>query len=144
MMPMGANGTHATVGWMRFYGVTPKALATPDRADNIAKLMEWFGGKADGEYRFQKTLLKDLALGFGIKALYDDADIQRDLNAYGDAALMARQQDIARKKDTIAPWFGEWNDTNGTAWQQAIVGKATPAQALKTSAEKWTALKAAG
>jgi len=144
MMPMGANGTHATVGWMRFYGVTPRALVTPERAENIAKLMEWFGGKADGEYRFQKTLLKDLALGFGIKALYDDADVRRDLNAYGDATLMARQQDLARKKDTIAPWFGEWNDTNGTAWQQAVLGKVSPAQALKTSAGKWSELKAAG
>ena len=144
MMPMGANGTHATVGWMRFYGVTPRSLATPERADNMAKLMEWFGGKADGEYRFQKTLLKDLALGFGIKALFDDADVRRDLNAYGDATLMARQQDLARKKDTIAPWFGEWNDTNGTAWQQAVLGKVSPAQALKTSAVKWATLKAAG
>lgn len=144
MMPMGANGTHATVGWMRFYGVTPRSLATPERADNMAKLMEWFGGKADGEYRFQKTLLKDLALGFGIKALFDDPDVRRDLNAYGDATLMARQQDLARKKDTIAPWFGEWNDTNGTAWQQAVLGKVSPAQALKTSAGKWSALKAAG
>jgi multiple sugar transport system substrate-binding protein len=125
LMPMGPDGAHATVGWMRFYGVTPKALATPERADNIAKLMEWFGGKADGDYRFQKILLKDLALGFGIKALYDDPDVKRDLNSYGDAALMARQQDLARKKDTIAPWF-------------------TPAQALKTSAGKWAELKAQG
>ena len=144
MMPMGANGTHATVGWMRFYGATPRSLATPERADNMAKLMEWFGGKADDEYRFQKTLLRDLALGFGIKSLFDDPDVRRDLNAYGDATLMARQQDLARKKDTIAPWFGEWNDTNGTAWQQAVLGKVTPAQALKTSAGKWAALKAAG
>ncbi len=144
MMPMGPAGAHATVGWMRFYGITPRAVATTRRADDTARLMEWFGGKADGEYRFQKTILKDLALGFGIKALYEDADVRRDLGAYGDADLMARQQDLARKKDTIAPWFGEWNDTNGTAWQQAVLGKVTPDQALKTSAAKWAALKAAG
>lgn len=144
MMPMGANGAHATVGWMRFYAMTPHALATAERGENTAKLMEWFGGKADGDYRFQKTILKDLALGFGIKALYDDPDVRRDLNSYGDADLMARQQDLAHKKDTIAPWFGEWSDTNGTAWQQALLGKVTPAQALKTSAAKWSDLKRAG
>jgi multiple sugar transport system substrate-binding protein len=144
LMPMGANGAHTTVGWMRFYGVTPRALATAERADSTVRLMEWFGGKADGEYRFQKTIVKDLALGFGIKALYDDPDVRRDLNSYGDADLMARQQDLARKKDTIAPWFGEWNDTNGTAWQQALLGKVSPAQALKTSAAKWSDLKSAG
>lgn len=144
MMPMGPNGAHATVGWMRFYGMTPHAVATAERGENSAKLMEWFGGKADGEYRFQKTIMKDLALGFGIKALYDDPDIRRDLNSYGNADLMAQQQELAHKKDTIAPWFGEWNDTNGTAWQQAVLGKVPPAQALKTSATKWSELKKAG
>jgi hypothetical protein len=50
---------------MRFYGVTPRALAA-GRADGVVKLMEWFGGKADGDYVFQKTILKDQALSFGI------------------------------------------------------------------------------
>jgi multiple sugar transport system substrate-binding protein len=144
LMPMGPNGAHATVGWMRFYGMTPRAVATPERGENTAKLMEWFGGKADGEYRFEKVLLRDLALGFGIKSLYDDPEVRQDLNAYGDADLMARQQELARKKDTIAPWFGEWSDTNGTAWQQAVLGQVTPAQAMKTSAAKWSELKSAG
>ncbi len=129
---------------MRFYGMTPHAVATPVRAEQTAKLMEWFGGKADGEYRFQKTVLKQLALGFGIEALYDDPEIRSALAAYGDPDLMAQQQALARKKDTIAPWFGEWNDTNGTAWQQAVAGTITPAQALATSAAKWNALKKLG
>ena len=143
-MPAGPGGSHATVGWMRFYGMTPHAVATSARAEQTAKLMEWFGGKADGEYRFQKTLLRDLALGFGIKSLYDDPEVRSALAAYGDPDLMARQQALARKKDTIAPWFGEWNDTNGTVWQQAVTGKIAPPEALKTSAAKWTELKRAG
>ena len=36
---------------------------------------------------------------------------------------------------------GEWNDVNGSAWQQAILGKVSPEQALKTSGDKWNALK---
>jgi multiple sugar transport system substrate-binding protein len=144
LMPMDPGGTHATVGWMRFYGMTPRAVASAEQADNTARLMEWFGGKADGDYRFQKILVKDLAVGFGIKALYNDAAVRADLSGYGDPDLMARQQDLARKKDTIAPWFGEWNDTNGAAWQQAMLGKVTPEQALKTSAAKWADLKSAG
>ena len=144
LMPMGAAGKHATVGWMRFYGITPRAIATPERAENTAKLMEWFGGKGDGDYEFQKTILKDLALGFGIKSLYDDPGIKASLDSYGDAALMAKQQALAEKKDTIAPWFGEWNDTFGTVWQQAVVGKTTPGAALKVAATKWAELKKAG
>jgi len=138
------GSAHATVGWMRFYGMTPRAVANAERAANTAALMEWFAGKADGDYVFPKLILKDLALGFGIKALYDDPSVREALAAYGDADLMAKQQDLARKKDTIAPWFGEWNDTNGQAWQQAIVGKVTAEAALKTSAAKWTDLKKAG
>ena len=57
---------------------------------------------------------------------------------------MERQQSLARKKDTIAPWFGEWNDANGTVWQQALSGKVSVDQALTTSAAKWTALKKLG
>jgi multiple sugar transport system substrate-binding protein len=144
LMPAGPGGTHATVGWMRFYGMSQRAAASPARAEATARLLEWFGGKADGEYRFQKVILRDLALGFGIKELFDDPEVRRDLNAYGDADLMARQQELARKKDTVAPWFGEWNEANGTAWQQALLGKVTPEQALKTSASKWAELKAAG
>ena len=144
IMPMGPHGTHATVGWMRFYGITPRAIATSDRALDTSKLMDWFGGKGNGNYEFQKTILTDLALGFGIKSLYDDPDIKASLNSYGDAELMAKQQALAEKKDTIAPWFGEWNDTFGTVWQQAVVGKITPDAALKVAAAKWTELKKAG
>lgn len=143
LMPMGAGGSHATVGWMRFYGATPRGLSG-GRAEGVVKLMEWFGGKADGDYVFQKTILKDLALSFGITELYKDQAVRAELGSYGDADLMAQQQTLAHKKDTIAPWFGEWNDAHGTAWQQAITGKLTVAAALKASAAKWTELKKAG
>ena len=143
LMPAGNRGSHSTVGWMRFYGATPRGLSG-GRAEGLVMLMEWFGGKADGEYVFQKTILKDLGLGFGITDLYKDPEVRADLGAYGDVDLMAQQQALARKKDTISPWFGEWNDAHGTAWQQAIVGKISVEAALRTSAETWTALKKAG
>jgi multiple sugar transport system substrate-binding protein len=144
LMPKGENGSNATVGWMRFYGMTARAQVDSARAADTVKLMEWFGGKADGEYRFQKMLFKDLGLGFGVKALFQDPEIRAGYASWGDADLIAQQQSLARKKDVITTWFGEWNDVNGTAWQQAILRKVTPEQALKTSADKWTALKKQG
>lgn len=141
LMPKGEKGSHATVGWMRFYGMTPRAEADATRATNTVKLMEWFGGKADGEYRFQKLLFKDLGLGFGVKPLFKDPEIRAGYDAWADTDLISKQQSLARKKDVITTWFGEWNDGNGTAWQQAILRKVTPEQALKTSADKWNALK---
>jgi multiple sugar transport system substrate-binding protein len=141
LMPKGEKGSHATVGWMRFYGMTPRAQADATRAADTVKLMEWFGGKADGEYRFQKMLFKDTGTGFGVKSLFNDPEIRAGYAAFGDVDLIGQQQSMARKKDVVTPWFGEWNDTNGTAWQQAIMGKITVEQALNNSAAKWTELK---
>ena len=79
MMPKGEHGSHATVGWMRFYGMTPRAQANPQHAADTVKLMEWFGGKADGEYKFQKLLFKDVGAGFGVKSLFDDPEMRERL-----------------------------------------------------------------
>jgi multiple sugar transport system substrate-binding protein len=141
LMPSGEKGSHATVGWMRFYGMTPRAQADAARAADTVKLMEWFGGKADGEYKFQKMIFKDVGSGFGVKSLFNDPEIRAAYSSYGDVDLIGKQQSLARKKDVVTPWFGEWNDVNGTAWQQAIMGKVTVEQALNTSAAKWTELK---
>lgn len=141
LMPKGEKGSHATVGWMRFYGMTPRAQANAEHAADTVKLMEWFGGKADGEYRFQKLLFKDVGAGFGVKSLFQDPEMRAVYAAYGDVDLIGKQQSLARKKDVVTPWFGEWQDINGAAWQQALLGKVTPEEALKTSAEKWTELK---
>jgi multiple sugar transport system substrate-binding protein len=144
LMPKGDNGSHATVGWMRFYGMTSRAQADPERAANAVKLMVWFGGKADGEYKFQKMLFNDVGAAFGVKSLFNDPDIRAAYAAYGDVDLIGQQQALARKKDVVTTWFGEWNDVNGTAWQQAIMGKVGVEQALNTSAAKWTELKKQG
>ncbi len=140
LMPKGPNGSHATVGWMRFYGVTKQALDNPDRAKKVVKFVEWFGGKAEGEYRFQKFLLTDIGAGFCTRPLFDDPDIRASFTQYGDVDIIAEQQKLARKKDVIAPWFGEWNELNGAVWQSAILEQASPEEALKKSADKWMTL----
>ena len=57
------------------------------------------------------------------------------------AVLQASLPMTPKSVVVITPWFGEWNDANGTAWQQAIMGKVTVEQALNSSATKWTELK---
>jgi multiple sugar transport system substrate-binding protein len=141
LIPQGPNGSHATVGWMRFYGMTARASKDRARAAEVVKLMEWFGGKADGEYRFQKTLFLDIGAGFCTKPLYQDPDVRKSYEKYADPEMVQQQALLARKKDVITPWFGEWNEVNGAAWQEAVLGKATPEAALKRSAETWNKLK---
>lgn len=142
LMPKGADGSHATVGWMRFHGMSAAAKADKARAERTAQLIEWFGGKADGEYRFQKLLFLDIGAGFGVKPLFDDPEVQAAYNAYTDVEIVKRQQGLARKKDVVTPWFGEWQETHGAAWQAAILGKSSPEAAMKKAAEEWTELKA--
>ena len=141
MMPKGANGDHNTVGWMRFHGMSSQTAKDKQQAENTAKLIEWFGGKADGEYKFQKLLFLDIGAGFGVKPLFEDAEIQTAYNAYGDVDVIKAQQALALKKDVVTPWFGEWSETNGSAWQSAILGNTDVKSAVSKSGELWDELK---
>lgn len=141
LMPAGPAGSHATVGWVRFYGLTAQAAANKARAANAVKLIEWFGGKADGKYAFQKLMFLDIGSGFGVKSLFQDREIRAAYAKYSDIAMYEAQQKLARKKDVVSRWFGEWDEVNGTAWQSAVVGKSSVADALKKSADAWNDLK---
>lgn len=141
MMPAGPGGSHATVGWMRFHGLSAQAAADKSRAENAVRLMEWFGGKADGQYLFQKLLFQDVGAGFCTRPLFDDPEVQAGYNAFSNVDIYRAQQAAARKKDVISRWFGEWNEVNGTAWQSAILGQSSVEKALKTSAQSWDDLK---
>jgi multiple sugar transport system substrate-binding protein len=141
LMPKGPSGSHATVGWMRLYGLTATAAANKARAEQAAKLIEWFGGKAQGEYRFQKIALQDIGIGFGAKSMFKDPDVKKIYDSFGSSEMIQKQQALARKKDTISEWFGEWSEYNGPAWQSAILGKSTPEAALAKSGEMWNTLR---
>lgn len=140
LMPAGPDGSHATVAWMRMHAMSAMAGENKARAANAVKLIEAFGGKFDGKYAFQKAMFLDTGTGFGVKALYDDPEIIAAYNSYADIKMFQQQQDLARKKDVIARWFGEWDQTNSSAWQAAVLGKASVADALKTASGKWAEL----
>ena len=141
LMPAGPGGSNATVGWMRFYGMTPQAAADKVRAANAVKLIEWFGGKAEGKYQFQKMMFTDIGSGFGVKELFKDPEIKAAYAKYSDITMYEKQQQLARKKDVISRWFGEWDEVNGSAWQSAIIGKSSVADALKKSAVAWNDMR---
>lgn len=141
LMPMGPGGSHATVGWMRFHGMSAQAAADKTRAANAVKLIEWFGGKAGTQYQFQKMLFSDLGSGFGVKELFKDPEVQANYKKYSDITMFEKQQQLARRKDVIASWFGEWDEVNGTAWQSAVLGKSTVPAALKKSSDAWNDMR---
>lgn len=144
LMPAGsgAKSGHYTCGWVRYYGVTPHARADKDRQAAVMKLMEWFGGKVDDKYVFQKMLLLDVGVPFCTPSLMQDTDVLAfyDKWAGGEGAII-KQAGLATTKDVISPWFGEWNETNNQSWQSIFLNQATPAAGLKASGDKWDELK---
>jgi multiple sugar transport system substrate-binding protein len=140
LMPAGSNGSHTTVAWMRMHAMSASAGANPARAANASRLIEAFGGKFNGQYAFQKAMFLDTGTAFGVKPLFNDTEVRAAYEKYGDFSMFQKQQNLARKKDVIARWFGEWDEVNGTAWQSAILGQSTVADALKRSADKWKSL----
>src|SRR5262249_28013833 len=148
LMPKGTNAReNATCGWLRFYGITPGAKADAARRTDAVRLVEFFGGKDnEGKYTMQKLLLLDLGLPFCTQPLAEDADVRAFWDKWagsGGGALIARQDSMAVKKDTISPWFNEWNETNNKVWQSIFLDKATPEAGLKEAALKWADLKRA-
>jgi multiple sugar transport system substrate-binding protein len=144
LMPQG-SGTgsgHHTCGWVRYYGITPHARADKTREATALKLVEWFGGKANNDYVFQKMLMLDLGVPFCTAPLKQDKDVLAFFDKWvGGADVVNKQATLAVTKDVITPWFGEWNETNNQAWQAIFLAKATPEAGLKTSADKWNQLK---
>ena len=109
----------------------------------------------DGQSPVQKLVDKAVANGmrgmaitdhgnmFGVKELFKDPEVQALYKKYSDIGMYEEQQQLARKKDVVSRWFGEWDEENGAAWQSAIIGKTTPADALKKSAAAWNDMRKA-
>ena len=146
LMPQGGpQGTNETCGWIRFYGMTLGAKNDRTRRANSVRFMEFFGGRdTEGNYSFQRLLLTDLGLPFCTTPLSADPVVQEFWTRWaGGGDVIARQSALARKKDVISPWFGEWVETSNQAWQAVCLNRAEPAAAMQTAGARWTALQRA-
>lgn len=144
LMPRGSKANaSATCGWIRFYGMTPGAKGNAGRRAGAVKFIEFFGGKdSTGAYRFQKLLLTDLGLPFCTTPLSADPDVKAFWDKWaGGGDVIAQQAASAVKKDVVAPWFGEWNETSNAAWQSVFLNRATPEAATKAMSQKWAELR---
>ena len=144
LMPRGPRATASTTcGWIRFFGMTPGAKADRARRAPAVQFMEFFGGKDNtGSYTLQKLLLTDLGLPFCTLPLQNDADVKSFWEKWaGGSTVISQQAASAQKKDVVAPWFGEWNETSNQAWQSVFLARATPEAATTAMARKWAELK---
>jgi multiple sugar transport system substrate-binding protein len=133
---------HSTVGFVRFYSLGKGAVDQGDAAVKAScNFMNYFGGKTGGQYKVMKRWALEKGLGFANLPLYDDPEVQKAINAWGDVALERKQAELARVKEGLTPWWGAWDIYAREQIHAAILGNSTPKQALQKMADRWEQLR---
>jgi multiple sugar transport system substrate-binding protein len=135
--------SHATVGYVRFYAMTPQAVkegqATVDAA---CKFFDYFGGKTNGDYTVVKRWAVENGLGFAQLPLFKDPAVLAAFGKWGDVPTIEQQAKLARAKEGMTTWYGSWDIFTRAEIHKAILGQETSMDALNNMAKKWTELKA--
>ena len=135
--------SHATVGYVRFYSMTPGAEQMGEAALDCAwKFLEYFGGKTDGEYKVVKRWAVENGLGFAQLPLFEDPDVQEAFGSWGDVEVIAAQAELARAKEGLTPWFGTWDIFTRAEIHKAILGQQSTMDTLNNMADQWNELAA--
>jgi multiple sugar transport system substrate-binding protein len=141
MIGLMPGSSHATVGYVRFYAMTPEANKMGDAALDCAwKFLEYFGGKTDGEYKVVKRWAVENGLGFAQLPLFDDPDVQAAFGQWGDVETIAAQAELARAKEGLTPWFGTWDIFTRAEVHKAILGQQDTMDTLKNMEDYWNEL----
>jgi multiple sugar transport system substrate-binding protein len=136
------GSSHATVGYVRFYAMTPKVVkAGQDYIDAACKFMDYMGGKTDGQYLVVKRWAVENGLGFAQLPLFEDKDIITAFGKWGDVPTIKQQATLARAKEGMTPWYGTWDTFARAEIQKGILGEESSMDALNNMAKKWTELK---
>lgn len=145
LMPNGGDATgHETCGWVRMYALTSAAAGNLRRLRNATAFMTSFGGRDHtGEYTMAKRLLFGAGVPFCPTPLYQDPQVIDYVAQWtlGGNMLLRRQLDSVRTKDTISPWFGNWQSLTDPLWQAICLGTLAPQAGLVMAAEAWSGLR---
>lgn len=134
--------SHATNGYVRFYAMSNQVPGRGQAALDAAwKFLEYFGGKTDGEYKVVKRWAVENGLGFGQLPLFNDPDVQKAFNAWGDVNLLQEQAKLARSKEGLTPFYGTWDVFARAELHKAYLGQISAMEALNNMAAKWKELK---
>jgi multiple sugar transport system substrate-binding protein len=136
--------SHATVGYVRFYAMSPKVVeAGPETIAAACKFMDYFGGKTDEQYVVVKRWAVENGLGFAQLPLFDDAGVIEAFGKWGDVPTIKEQATLARAKEGMTPWYGAWDVFARAEIHKGILGEQTSLETLQNMADKWNELKAA-
>jgi multiple sugar transport system substrate-binding protein len=141
MIGLMPGDSHATVGYVRFYAMTPEAEQMgPVAMDCAWKFLEYFGGKTGGEYQVVKRWAVENGLGFAQLPLFEDPDVQEAFGKWGDVDVISAQAELARAKEGLSPWFGTWDIFTRAEIHKAILGQQSTMDTLNNMADYWNEL----
>lgn len=141
-MALMPGDTHETVGYVRFYAMTKMAVDRgKDVVDAVGKFIQYFGGKTNGKYIVEKRWAVEKGLGFAQLPLYDDPDVIKAINSWGDVKLELEQAKLARAKEGLSPFYGTWDLFVRTELHKAYLGQQSPKQVLDSCASKWNEMR---
>lgn len=142
MIGLMPGDSHATVGYVRFYAMTPEVAKMGDAALACAwAFLEYFGGKTGGEYTVVERWAVENGLGFAQLPLFDDPDVQAAFGQWGDVDVIAAQAELARAKEGLTPWFGIWDVFTRAEVHKAILGQQGTMDSLTNMAARWGELE---
>ena len=145
LMPNGGDATrHETCGWVRMYALTSAAAGNLRRLRNSISFMAAFGGRDHtGEYTMAKRLLFGAGVPFCPMPLFQDPQVIDYVTRWslGGNMVLREQLDSVRTKDTISPWFGNWQALTDPLWQAICQGTLTAEAGLTLAAEAWSGLR---
>ena len=137
--------SHATVGYVRFYSLSPKIVEMgPEAVAAACTWLDYFGGKTDGTYVVVKRWAVENGLGFAQLPLFDDPDVIEAFGKWGDVPTIKAQAEIARSKEGLTTWYGAWDVFVRAEIHKAILGEVPIQDALNNMADEWNRLKAQG
>jgi len=137
--------SHATVGYVRFYAMTPTAEGMGEAAMECAwKFLEYFGGKTDGTYTVVERWAVENGLGFAQLPLFEDPDVQEAFGQWGDVDTISAQAKLARAKEGLTPWFGTWDIFTRAEVHKAILGQQSVMDTLQAMNDYWVELSEEG
>lgn len=135
--------SHSTVGYVRFYAMTPKAV-DEGKVEAACKFLDYFGGQTDDEYAVVKRWAVENGLGFAQLPLFDDPEVIEAFGKWGDVPTIKEQAKLARAKEGLTTWYGAWDVFARAEIHKAILGEQDIQATLDNMANKWNELKEQG
>jgi multiple sugar transport system substrate-binding protein len=135
--------SHSTVGYVRFYAMSPKTVEEgPEYVDAACKFLDYFGGKTDGNYTVVKRWAVENGLGFAQLPLFKDPDVIAAFGKWGDVPTIEAQAKLARAKEGLTTWYGAWDVFARAEIHKCILGEQSTIDTLNNMANKWNELSA--